>query len=131
MKSVICLHTVLNCQTVLFDSLIEPFQMQLLRVRVDQGAMAMKEYFTFPKTLQLELHHQTVWCNVQDTAGSLYNYFPHKTRWVVDAFLKSAQCIVIDGITIVGIKRPEIRLVKLWKFHHQPLLTFSGGVARS
>ncbi len=37
------------CQTVLFDPLIISYQMLPLQVRVDLGAMAMKEYSAFPK----------------------------------------------------------------------------------
>ena len=39
-----------------------------LWVRVDVGAMAMKEYSAFPKApILLESHHQIVWCHIQDT----------------------------------------------------------------
>ena len=45
----------------LFDTLIEPLQMQLIRVRVDLGVMAMKEYSTFHKAPVLqEPHYQIV-----------------------------------------------------------------------
>ena len=35
-------------KTVLFDQLIRPYQVLPLRVRVDQGAMAMRGYSAFP-----------------------------------------------------------------------------------
>ena len=46
---------------VLFDPLIGPYQVLLLWARVDLGAMTIKGYFAFPKTLALlEPHHQIV-----------------------------------------------------------------------
>ena len=49
-----------KCQTVQFDTEIEPCQVQLLRVRLDQGAIAMKGYTTFLKAPRLEPRHQIV-----------------------------------------------------------------------
>ena len=50
--------TQFKCQTVLFDPSIGPYQVLLLWVRVDLGAMAMKGYSTFPKApTWLEPHH--------------------------------------------------------------------------
>ncbi len=41
-----------------------------LRARVDLGAMAMKGHSEFPKApALLELHHQIVYCHIQDTPG--------------------------------------------------------------
>ena len=46
---------------VLFDPLIEPFQMLQLRARVDLGVMAMKTCSVFPKApTSLVPHHQIV-----------------------------------------------------------------------
>ena len=46
----------------------DPYQVLPLRARVDQGVMAMKGYFTFPKApALLEPHHQIVQCHIQDT----------------------------------------------------------------
>ena len=57
-----------KCQTVLFDPLIGPYQVLPLRVRVDIGTMAIKEYSTFPKPPALqEPHHQIVKRHQQDT----------------------------------------------------------------
>ena len=43
-----------------------------LQARVEQGAMVMKGYSTFPKAPQLlESHHQIVWCYIWDTWGSV------------------------------------------------------------
>ena len=38
-----------------------------LRVRVDQGAMALKGYSTFPKAPALDPHHRIVLCHIEDT----------------------------------------------------------------
>ena len=43
-------------QTALFDPEMGPYQVLLLRVRVDFGAMAMQEYCTFPKVSGMEPH---------------------------------------------------------------------------
>ena len=43
---------------VLFNPLIEPYQVLPRRARVDQGEMAMKEYSAFPKApALLKPHH--------------------------------------------------------------------------
>ena len=42
-----------------------------LWVRVDLGVMLMKEYSIFPKTSELEPHHQVVSCHNQDTCWSV------------------------------------------------------------
>ena len=61
-------YTQSKCQTVLFDSLIAPFQMLPLWAGVDQGEMAMKGYSTFPKVAALmKPYHQIVLCHIQDT----------------------------------------------------------------
>ena len=52
--------TQLNRQTVLFDSYMGPYQVLLLRVRVELGVIEMKRYSIFPKALGLEPHHQMV-----------------------------------------------------------------------
>ena len=36
-----------------------------LKARVDLGAMTMKGYYIFPKTLGLEPHHQIVYCHIK------------------------------------------------------------------
>ena len=46
--SFIC--TLLKCQTVLFNLLIEPYQVLPLQARVDMGTMVMKRYSAFPKS---------------------------------------------------------------------------------
>ena len=52
---------------VLFDPLVGPYQVLLLRVRVDQGVMSMKGYSKFHKPPAiLELHYQNVQCYIQD-----------------------------------------------------------------
>ena len=40
-----------------------------VKVRVDLGVIAMKEYSTFPKAPRLEPHHQMVYFYIQDTYG--------------------------------------------------------------
>ena len=46
----------------------DPYQVLLHRVRMDLGAMALKEYFAFPKVpALLEPHNQIVSCHMQDT----------------------------------------------------------------
>ena len=52
------LLTQFKCQTVLFDQLIGNYQVLLLRVRVNMGAMAMKGYIIFSKAVSLKPHHQ-------------------------------------------------------------------------
>ena len=47
-----------KCQTVLFTPWMEPHQKLQIRARVNLGAMAMKEYPTFPKTQRMEPHHR-------------------------------------------------------------------------
>ena len=54
-KSFVCMQ--FEYQTVLFDPLIEPYQVLPLWVRVDQGVMAMKRYSIFPKDSGLEPHN--------------------------------------------------------------------------
>ena len=57
--------TQFKCPTVLFDSLIEPYQALSLWVRVDLRVIAMKVYCTFPKApTLLESHHQIVWYHI-------------------------------------------------------------------
>ena len=46
---------------------IGPYQVLSLRARMDQGAMAMKMYPTFPRAPGLERHHQIVLCHIKDT----------------------------------------------------------------
>ena len=54
-------YTQFKYQTVLFDPWIGPYQVLPLGTRVDLGAMAMKEYSTFPKApVLLEPRHQIV-----------------------------------------------------------------------
>ena len=55
----------LNDQKVLFEQYIRPCQVLPLRVRVNLGAMAIKGYYSFPKALRLEPHHQIVLCHKQ------------------------------------------------------------------
>ena len=51
----------------ILDPLIGPYQELILQTRVDLGAMAMKEYFAFPKaTSLLKPHHQIVKSYKQD-----------------------------------------------------------------
>ena len=50
-KSFVC--TQFKCQTVLFNPLIGPYNLLLLLVWVDLGAMEMKRYSAFPKALAL------------------------------------------------------------------------------
>ena len=46
---------------VLFDPEISPYQVLPLRIRVDRGAMPMKDYLLFPKDpALLEPHHRIV-----------------------------------------------------------------------
>ena len=45
-----------KCQTILFDRQVGPYQ-ELIQVRVDLGAMAIKVYSTFPKSPRLEPHY--------------------------------------------------------------------------
>ncbi len=63
----------ISMQLVLFDSLIEPYQVLPLWVTVALGAMAIKGYSTFPKALALlEPHYQIILCHIQDNHwGSL------------------------------------------------------------
>ena len=51
-----------------------PYRVLPLRVKVDLGVMAMKEYSTLPKAWELDLHHQMV----------LYSYPEH---WSVEVQL--------------------------------------------
>ena len=59
--------TCFNCQIVLFDSLIRPYQVLQLRARVNVGTMARRRCPTFTKAPKLEPHHKIVWCHIQDT----------------------------------------------------------------
>ena len=54
-----------------------PFQ-----VRVDLGAMVMKEYSTFPKSPRLEPHHQAVWYHIQDNCWGGRSYASAEMQWV-------------------------------------------------
>ena len=55
-------------QTILFNPLIGPYQVQPLQVRVYLGAMTMKGYSSFSKAPPLLVpHHQIVHCQIQDT----------------------------------------------------------------
>ena len=56
LTSAFCLHTMF----VLFGPSIWPYQVLPLRVRVDQGAISMKEYSTLPKSPKLKPHHLIV-----------------------------------------------------------------------
>ena len=59
-----------------------------LRARVNQGAMAMKRYSTFPKApALLEPHHQIVWHHIQDSYWGNLNplqsvYSTAPTTWI-------------------------------------------------
>ena len=58
----------LKYQTVLFEPLIGRYQVLLLRLRVDLGAMVMEGYSAFLKTSALlKPHRQSVCCHIQDT----------------------------------------------------------------
>ena len=52
--------TPFNCQIILFDPWISPFQALPFRFRLDLGAMAMKGHSTFSKALALRSRHQIV-----------------------------------------------------------------------
>ena len=58
-KSFVCTH--FKCQTVLFNSQIEPNQVLPLRAKVIQGVMAMKGYSAFPKALVLPETDHEMW----------------------------------------------------------------------
>ena len=58
--------TQFECQIVLFDLYIGPYQMLRLWVRVDQGSMKIMEYSTFSKAPGSEPHNQIVLCHIQD-----------------------------------------------------------------
>ena len=46
----------------------DPYQVLPLNAKVDQGVMAIKKNFTFPKAAALlEPHHQIVQFHIQDT----------------------------------------------------------------
>ena len=47
----------LNSQTVRSKPLMGRYQVLQIRVRLDQGAMAMKVYSIFPKAPKIEIHH--------------------------------------------------------------------------
>ena len=74
------------------------------QVRVDQGAMTMKGYSTFPKApALLEPQHQIVLCHIQDTyleGGSYLSvemqlvYFPAATDWAFSV------CELLSKMTI-------------------------------
>ena len=69
-KLIVCRQ--FQCQIVLFDPYVGPYQVLPLRSRVNLGAMTMKGYSTFPKAERLKTHHQIVQCQIQDTLwGSL------------------------------------------------------------
>ena len=53
LNSFVC--TQFKCRTVLFDPLIGPYQMLLLRVKMDLGPMVMKRYSIFPWSLAIRL----------------------------------------------------------------------------
>ena len=76
------IYILLNVKTVLFQTIQLSISTQFssiwhidrtLWVKVDLGAMAMKEYSTFPNApTLLEPHHQIVLCHIQDIRwGSL------------------------------------------------------------
>ena len=46
-----------NCQKILFDPSIRPYQELPLRIRVDLGVTVMKGYFTLHKAPGLEPHY--------------------------------------------------------------------------
>ena len=63
--------------------------MLLFRTKEDLGAVAVKEYSTFPKDIALlESHHQIILCHIQDTCcwGSLIN------------LQRCNQCIMLTGL---------------------------------
>ena len=59
--------TQLKCQTILFDSWIESFQVLLFRAKVNLGVMAMKRYSTFPKAQALLELHWRLFCVISRT----------------------------------------------------------------
>ena len=62
------ISTQFKCQTVLFGTYIGPYQVLLLRARLNLGTMAMKEFSTFPKAPALpEPHHHFSKCHIHDT----------------------------------------------------------------
>ena len=66
--SISLLFAQFKCQTVLFDPLIGPYQVLLLRTKVDLEAIVMKAYSAFSKApALLEPQHQIVLCYIQDT----------------------------------------------------------------
>ena len=68
-----------------------PYQVLPLRARVDEGAMAIKEYSAFPKApLLLEPHHQIVKCHIHDTRCGWGSYPSLKKQSVY--FTASPDC---------------------------------------
>ena len=54
-------YTQFECQTVVFDPFIGPYQLLPLWAKMDLRVMAMKRYSTFPEApALLEPHHQIV-----------------------------------------------------------------------
>ena len=71
MSTTVLFPTIQFCISMQFNSIRltdKTCQVLTLRVRVDLGAMAVKEYSTFPKApALLEPHHQIVLNYIQDT----------------------------------------------------------------
>ena len=76
-------YTQFKCQMVLFDPLIELYQVLPLRVWVDQGAITVKGYSALPKAREfLELHHQIVLCHIRTFVGRRGHYLFAKIKSV-------------------------------------------------
>ena len=84
------------CNLVLFDPLIGPYQVLPLQVRVDQGAIAMKGYSTFPKApALLQPHHEIVYCNMQDTRWGSFTLLK-RSSWCILQPQPNGQTNVLD-----------------------------------
>ena len=70
-----------KCQTVLFDPLVEPYQVLLLWNRVDMGVISMKVYSVFPKAPGLEHHYPIIYYHIQDNrARGLQSWIIRKRK---------------------------------------------------
>ena len=74
-----------------------------LRARVDLSAMAMKEYFAFPKALGLlKPHHQIVLCHIQDIC--LVEYYPFVEMQSVYSTALADYAIFLKNFTFIDLK---------------------------
>ena len=82
---------------------------------MDQGAMAMKGYSTFPKApAELEPHHQIVLCHIRTLVGRWGSYLSTEVQLVYSTapadWANYAQVLTFDILNVASMSKKNIRV---------------------